>query len=320
MPKVTVVIPNYNHARFLDQRIQSVLSQTYSDFEVLYLDDASTDNSSEVFAKYADEPRVRSIINQVNSGSPFPQWNRGVREAKGEYIWIAESDDYADPRLLEVLVSKLEQYPGVGIAYCQSQGVNEKGILQPNMEWWTADLDAQRWRSDFTNGGQDECSRFLVVKNTIPNASAVVFRKRVYEEVQGADESFSACGDWLVWAKMLLRSDIAFASEALNFFRQHSASVTSKSQRSLTEPLEGYRIIEYILQNADAPPQAMRSACLRMRGCWFDKIRIRQIASTWKKHIEIYRIARRVDRQISSRLVKQVVVSSLVGKLWKQSS
>jgi len=89
MPKVSVIIPNYNHARFLEQRIQSILNQTYQDFEILYLDDASTDDSNEVFAQFKDDRRIRSILNQTNSGSPFKQWNRGIKAATGDYIWIA---------------------------------------------------------------------------------------------------------------------------------------------------------------------------------------------------------------------------------------
>src|SRR5438874_12277656 len=85
MPKVTVVIPSYNHGRFLAARLDSVLNQTYHDFEVLFLDDASTDDSPEVFARYRDHPRLRSVLNTVNGGSVFRQWNRGVREARGEY-------------------------------------------------------------------------------------------------------------------------------------------------------------------------------------------------------------------------------------------
>ena len=113
-PKVTVIIPNYNHARFLRRRLSTVLDQTYRDFEVLYLDDASTDHSAEVFADFSTYPEVRAILNQRNSGSPFAQWNRGVREAKGEFVWIAEADDYAAPDLLERLVEKLEQFPNAG--------------------------------------------------------------------------------------------------------------------------------------------------------------------------------------------------------------
>ena len=100
---VSVIIPNYCHAQYLDQRIQSVLEQTYQNFEVIILDDKSTDNSLEVIDKYRSHPKVaKVIINEVNSGSPFKQWERGINEASGDIIWIAESDDYCTPDFLEI--------------------------------------------------------------------------------------------------------------------------------------------------------------------------------------------------------------------------
>ena len=91
---VSIIIPNYNHAKFLDERIQSVLNQTYQNFELIILDDKSSDNSVEVINQYKDDPRVSSIIiNKDNSGSTFKQWYKGIEIAKGEIIWIAESDD-----------------------------------------------------------------------------------------------------------------------------------------------------------------------------------------------------------------------------------
>src|SRR5579871_2477295 len=213
MPKVTVVIPNYNYARFLPQRIESVLNQSYRDFEVLYLDDASTDESAKSFARYAADPRIRSILNTENSGGPFPQWNRGVREATTEYVWIAEADDYADERLLERLVPILDANPNVGIVYCQSRYVDEEGVLGGSA---ASQQDPERWSHDFISLGQEECARYLLFGCTLPNASAVVFRKSVYEATGGADETMQLCGDWHLWAKMLLRSDVAFVAEPLN--------------------------------------------------------------------------------------------------------
>jgi glycosyltransferase involved in cell wall biosynthesis len=89
--KVSVVVPNYNHARFLRKRVDSILGQTFQDFELILLDDCSTDDSRSVLSKYADDPRVRIEFNEVNSGSTFKQWNKGVWLAHGEYVWIAES-------------------------------------------------------------------------------------------------------------------------------------------------------------------------------------------------------------------------------------
>src|SRR5579864_2284139 len=107
MPTVSVVVPNYNHARFLPERIESILRQTYQDFELILLDDRSTDDSRAILSQYGGDPRVTIEFNDVNSGSTFKQWNKGVRLARGRYIWIAESDDYADDRLLERLVAAL---------------------------------------------------------------------------------------------------------------------------------------------------------------------------------------------------------------------
>jgi cellulose synthase/poly-beta-1,6-N-acetylglucosamine synthase-like glycosyltransferase len=92
MPKVSVIIPNYNHARYLRQRIESVVGQTYQDFEVILLDDCSTDESRSIIDEYARDPRVRIEFNQKNSGNTFKQWNKGVKLARGEYVWVAESD------------------------------------------------------------------------------------------------------------------------------------------------------------------------------------------------------------------------------------
>lgn len=93
---VSVIIPNYCHARFLNQRIDSVLNQTYSDYEVIILDDCSTDNSREIIESYRNHPKISHIVyNEKNSGSTFIQWEKGFELARGEYIWIAESDDVA---------------------------------------------------------------------------------------------------------------------------------------------------------------------------------------------------------------------------------
>ena len=96
MPRVSIIVPNFNHAAFLKRRLDSIFQQTMQDFELIFLDDASTDSSLAVFEDYAHDSRVTRHVNQDNSGNPFVQWNRGLEMAAGEYIWIAESDDFAD--------------------------------------------------------------------------------------------------------------------------------------------------------------------------------------------------------------------------------
>ena len=94
-PKVSVILPNYNHAPYLCERLESILTQTYKDFELLILDDGSTDDSYQIIARYERRARVRVLVNSTNSGSAFSQWNLGISLASGEYVWIAESDDSA---------------------------------------------------------------------------------------------------------------------------------------------------------------------------------------------------------------------------------
>ena len=128
-PKVSVVIPNYNHAPYLKERIDSVLNQTFQDFELIILDDCSPDNSRDIINSYASNPHVSHIVfNEVNTRNTFIQWERGVQLACGEYIWIAESDDFCKPNLLESLMKIIEKRADMSFCYTLSQHVNAAGM------------------------------------------------------------------------------------------------------------------------------------------------------------------------------------------------
>ena len=110
MPKISIIVPNYNHSSFLNERLDSIFNQTFQDFEVILLDDKSTDNSTEILRHYTQNEKVSHfIINKKNSGSPFKQWKKGIELAKGEFIWIAESDDTCDLNFLEEQIKALQQ-------------------------------------------------------------------------------------------------------------------------------------------------------------------------------------------------------------------
>src|SRR5208337_904206 len=235
MPKVSVITPNYNHARYLHQRLDSILNQTFQDFELIILDDASTDNSREVIESYANDPRVRTIFKAENNGSTFKQRNLGVSQAKGEYIWFAESDDYADPALLETLVDRLDRHPNVGLAVCRSWMVDQDSKLLGNCPDLLQQVNhSLHWREDYLNAGHDECKNYLFWFNTIPNASAVLWRREILERVGGAPTDLRLAGDWMSYINVLQLSDIAFVSTPLNYFRQHQANVRTRAL------LEGY--------------------------------------------------------------------------------
>lgn len=294
MPKVSVIVPNYNHARFLDQRITSVLQQTYQDFELLYLDDASTDNSDKVFSRYSDNPKIRAFLNTSNSGSPFKQWNKGVREAQGEYIWIAEADDYADSHLLEKLVRVLDQHPNVGLAYSQSWVADEAGQATHTMLSWTDDLDNTRWHNDFVNAGSDECGRFLIMKCTIPNASAALLRKSVYETAGYADETMKIAGDWMMWSKMLSVADIAYVAEPLNYFRRHSNSVLAKKTYG-SGTQERYQVVRFICDHFMVSAQVKNIVLNSLCEDWLSNVFSFNRRLTLARIISLYHAARQLE-------------------------
>lgn len=241
-PFVSVIIPNYCHAKFLDQRIQSVLGQTYQNFEVIILDDCSPDNgaSKAVIEKYRDNPHISHIIyNEQNSGSTFKQWNKGFLLAKGDIIWIAESDDYCDSVFLETLIPCWNKYP-----LCS--------VIETDL--WEVDSDGNKIHANKQYSGEtkyysgiDFVKWFLVKSNfNIPNASAVTFRKDIALNIPMDYMSYVAAGDRLFWIYMLEQGDMCKVYKPLNYFRQHNLKVTHKKEADGTQSRENFRINQYL--------------------------------------------------------------------------
>ncbi len=272
MAKVSVIIPNYNHAPFLPQRIESVLNQTYADIEVIILDDCSPDNSREIIAEYAErDNRIKTHFNKENSGSTFVQWNKGVAIASGDYLWIAESDDFANPNLLSTLVPILNDNSSVVLAYGQTVVVDEAGN---RMRSYQSDYDflfkgrSDLWKSSFIENGAKMASEYLIYHNIIPHASGALIRKSAYQEVGGAEPGWKLNGDWMFYAKLLMRGDLAFANEELNFFRTHP--ITQRQSANLTPKVydEILEILKYIKVNGNPRSSELSKAHRIIAGWW----------------------------------------------------
>lgn len=264
---VSVIVPNYNHTRFLRKRIQSILSQTYQDFELILLDDCSTDDSRELLREYASDPHVTHVqFNDANSGSTFRQWKKGLALARGKYIWIAESDDYAEPTFLVRLVQLLERDGSIVFAYCRSKCVDEYNnvIRYADDRLWH--IDAESWKQDFRVKGHEYCQRYFVYANAIGNASSVVFRKAAYESVGGVDDSTCTSGDWQLWAMMALKGNVAYVSEPLNYYRTHPGTVRNAVWGTGTlVPLylrERFQVVRLVLDRVGDGP-ALRERAYR---------------------------------------------------------
>ncbi|MBF4492884.1 glycosyltransferase family 2 protein [Flavobacterium sp. MR2016-29] len=243
-PLVSVIVPNYNHEKYLTERLNSVYNQTYHNFEVILLDDCSTDNSREILSHYAgNQKTAHCIFNKINTGNTFKQWNKGISLAKGDLIWIAESDDFCDNYFLEKLTIPFQDSEIV-LSYCQSNRVNEFGDVTGTWITHTDNLNETLFLNNFSMNGNEFIRNYLIFKNVIPNASAVIFRKENAIQIGDLDLDpiLKTSGDWLFYVKLLANSKIAFNHEQLNSFRYHSNSVISnflkKDERSLIIEIE----------------------------------------------------------------------------------
>ena len=230
---VSVVIPSYNHVAYLPQRLSSVAMQEYQNLNVYVLDDCSADNSQNIIDEFIEQDyRFTGKFNETNSGSTFSQWNRGVRLAQDELVWIAESDDIADLTMLSKLVEVMERDSSIVLAYCQSQSMNAAGEVTGSWKDFTDTLDSTQFIADFVMDGKEFINRFLIHRNVIPNASAVLFRKSIFEGVGGASAHLLTNGDWLMWLKMLCFGKVAYVAEPLNYFRYHDFSVIARAHQN----------------------------------------------------------------------------------------
>jgi hypothetical protein len=230
---VSVVVPNYNYARYLRDRLESIWRQGSLVGEVIVLDDASTDGSDAVIAELAKESPfpIRVVRNAVNSGSISRQWARGVSLARFDLVWIAEADDVADPGFLAAVVPAFADETVV-VSYSQSRMIDEAGnVSGPDYLAYVSDIDPLRWTADFWADGAEEIARSLSVKNTIPNVSAVVFRREaiaaVLRDHLEAMAGLRNAADWLCYLRLLCDGGaLSFVAKPLNSHRRHAGSVT----------------------------------------------------------------------------------------------
>ena len=203
MPTVSIIIPNYNHAPYLRQRLDSIYNQTFKDFEVIILDDCSTDNSKEIIEEYRSRSQTSLIVyNKNNSGSPFKQWAKGFDLAQGEYIWIAESDDWAETNFLETLVPILNKNESLSLAFCESF-----------WEYPERTTFGQLFIRNTFFKGLDFIQNKQIFSNNIVNASSVLFRKIILSKISTDYQEFRGSGDYILWSYFCEQGDIYYSKK-----------------------------------------------------------------------------------------------------------
>lgn len=230
--KISVIVPNYNYAKFMYQRIYSILRQNYKLYELIILDDCSKDNSKEVINdicnKLKDYIDIKSVYNTTNSGSAFKQWKKGMKLAKGDYVWIAEADDYCDAKLLRTLVKPIKKNKNIMISYSDTAFIDTFGnIIIKSIK---PEIDIQKsghWDKSYVNNGLDEIKNYSYLNCTIANVSSAIIKNGDYEEYLKMSGEFKQAGDWLFYVNLISNGDIAYSNKILNYYRVHGNNVSS---------------------------------------------------------------------------------------------
>lgn len=255
-PRVSVLIPSYNHARFLPATLQSVFDQTYTDYEIVVVDDGSTDGSVELLRSYGD--RIR-LFTQQNRGT-YPTLNRCVAESRGEYLAILNSDDLWAPTKLEKQVAFLDAHPQVGLVHTGGHFIDAGGrILSTNPLGFP-------WPRTPTGN----IIELLVRYNRIVPSSAVL-RRECFERVGGFREDLYGLGDWEMWLRVALEYDIGYIDEPLTLYRVHGANAFLQHRRLLEDEVkvrsETIHACETRFMQRANDPRAMRLALAHSYAC-----------------------------------------------------
>ena len=266
-PLISVVVPNFNHAPFLRQRLETIYNQSYKNFEVILLDDASTDNSRDILKNFYElhKNNTRLIFNDRNSGRVFHQWQKGIAAARGELIWIAESDDFSEENFLANLVPAFAD-EAVQLAFCRTDFVQD-GLTIFNTEQYLADLPDFDWTRSFTVSAAKFVEQGFAVKNIIPNVSGVLFRKRKTFPKLCAD--MKLCSDWALYLDIIKGGCVYYSPHATNFYRIHKESTSLKIQKEPRYFSEHEKIAEFVAENYNVPAEVHEAHFEKLREHFF---------------------------------------------------
>ena len=252
MPKVSIIVPNFNHANYLQERLESIYLQTYTNFEVILLDDGSSDESVAILRDYGARYQENTIscFNEQNSGSVFSQWKKGLELASGELIWIAESDDFCSLNLLAELVRSF-QNEAVMLAFARTEFVRgNQPVSVWTLEEYLSDLNLDIWDRPFIKSAHALVKSGWAVKNIVPNVSGAVFRNPgKMNLLNDADWlQLRMCGDWVFYLSIIRGGLVAYSPRATNYYRQHPLNTSVNAQKEELYYREHQVVAKYLMQ------------------------------------------------------------------------
>jgi glycosyltransferase involved in cell wall biosynthesis len=211
---VSVVVTCYNYGKYLANCLNSVLSQTYTDYEIIVVDDGSTDNTAEVIKVFLTLPNFKYIF-QGNAGQAHAK-NVGIENSSGEFVAFLDADDAWAPTKIEKQMRCFED-PAVGVVFCRANYLDAEGRM----------IDYEM-TGDYLQPRRGRVTDWLIFDNFVQFSSSVV-RAECLERFHGFDESIKMGIDWDLWLGISIRYSFDYVSEPLFYYRMGHAGQMSKN-------------------------------------------------------------------------------------------
>jgi glycosyltransferase involved in cell wall biosynthesis len=284
-PNVSVIIPNYNNSKYLLKRLESIYNQTIKPYEVIIIDDCSTDNSVSIINKYIADKIIptKLIVNKKNTGSGYYNWIKGFEMATSDLIWIAESDDYCDNTFIETLIKEFID-KSVTISYCKTNFVNETG----NTIWQLNQYLDDRWNANFKTTLSQLIKDKFSYLNIIPNVSSCIFKKpsnRILIEMNvHLKQNIKLVLDWIFYLLIAKNSSISYSNDVTNYYLVREKSVSKTIQKSHTYFKEHYYMMSFIIKNFNVDLNCVEMLYLNLKNhCNETKISANVLNSNYNK-------------------------------------
>ncbi|HEX4975542.1 MAG TPA: glycosyltransferase [Pseudomonadales bacterium] len=236
MPKVSVVMPAYNAEKFLQHAIDSVLSSTLQDLELIVVNDGSTDKTAEILQTNAIKDARVKVITQANSGRPAIPKNVGLQQAAGDYVCFLDSDDYIAPDKLALMTAALDKFPQWCAVFHDLKLVDATGKELGSSYLHNANflLKAASYLQPLNDDWYDCGDNFYIFQSLYYAAfhtqSVMLAKQRLpWDQIQ-FDTQFIYCEDTDLWIRIGMMGRIGYLDKVLSYYRQHDANITLKKQ------------------------------------------------------------------------------------------
>lgn len=294
LPNVVVIIPCFNAERTLEQTLDSVVAQTFTDVKIVAVNDGSTDQTAEILDAFAGKhPGLLEVLTQKNQGQTVAK-NTGIRHSQSKYVAFLDSDDLWDPRKLEQQVQLLDANPHVGMCYTAAQKIDESNHV----------FDTINVSPDH----RGNCRQAFIIRNNVV-ASSVLARRSAIEQVGFYDISFAACENWDLWIRIAGISAIEYIDEPLTKYRIHSQNMSKGFEKILQSRLQV--IDKHLPEQTNSPAiRSLRKEALFKAHLAFAKMNV-QILNFGKARSELIKAIRVAPKKIES---YSLFLKTLLGK------